>query len=266
MNRVASSVTICCAQARARDVAWGKGKTRLHYWHGKSPMDDLEQLIKLGKETKNLDYKGPCGWDEGNKQACCEIVKDILALANSGGGHIVVGVKEEPIGFSLVGLTAEMVATFETTRLNNFLQNYADPPINCTVVKKTVDQKLFVVIEVPSFRETPHICQKDFPRGLQAPTVYVRTDNNESAPIRSSADCRAVIERAVRGQGDRLLESMRAILTGPDQRPATRDSENLYLEELIKVRPRAELATRYNDANGAPKSWISRDSDQAALM
>src|ERR1700674_54806 len=169
MNRVASSVTICCAQAHARDVAWGKGQTRLHYWHGKSPMDDLEQLIKLGKETKNLDYKGPCGWDEGNKQACCEIVKDILALANSGGGHIVVGVKEEPIGFSLVGLTAEMVATFETTRLHNFLQNYADPPINCTVVKKTVDQKLFVVIEVPSFRETPHILQKDFPRVLQAP-------------------------------------------------------------------------------------------------
>jgi hypothetical protein len=67
MNRVASSVTICCAQAHARDVGWGKGQTKLHYWHGKSPMDDLEQLIKLGKETKN-HYKGPCGWDEGNKQ------------------------------------------------------------------------------------------------------------------------------------------------------------------------------------------------------
>jgi hypothetical protein len=143
MNRVPLSATICCAQADWRcvaktifkgDVAWGKNQTRLHYWHGKSPLDDFEQLIRLGKETKNLDYKGPCGWNEGNKKACCEIVKDVLALANTGGGFIVVGVTEDPIGFTLAGLPSGMAASFEVTRLsNNFLQNYADPPINCAM-------------------------------------------------------------------------------------------------------------------------------------
>jgi hypothetical protein len=69
-------------------------------------------------------------------------------------------------------------------------------------------------MEVPPFPDTPHICQKDFPGVLIDRALYVRTDNNESAPVRSSADFRSVIGRAVRNKSDELLQSMSAVLKG----------------------------------------------------
>ena len=55
-------------------------------------------------------------------------------MANTGGGWIVVGVSETDSGFSQHGVTDEQARSFETTRLNNFLNNYADPPIIQSVI------------------------------------------------------------------------------------------------------------------------------------
>jgi hypothetical protein len=97
--------------------------------------------------------------------------------------------------------------------LNRFVQNYSDPPINARLRKIDHDGKSYVIVEVPQFPDTPHICQKDCPDVLQAGALYVRTDNNETAPVRSSADFRAVLERAVRNRSDTLLSAFRSILT-----------------------------------------------------
>jgi hypothetical protein len=173
---------------------------------------DWPGILRRGFESKELEYKGPIAWDEGDKKACCELVKDVIAIANSGGGWVLIGLRESATGFIPEGLSPEQAKSFETTRLNNFVNNYAEPPINTYVQKLEHDAKLFVVIEVPGFPDTPHICQKDYPQALTAPTLYVRTDNNESAPIRSSKDFRAVVERAVRNRSDQLLSSFRAVL------------------------------------------------------
>jgi hypothetical protein len=187
-------------------------------------MDDWEAILRRGFESKDLDYKGGCAWTESDKRSCCELVKDILAIANSKGGFIVVGVNETPTGFDWAGLSHDQCESFEASRLNRFVQNYADPPINTHVIKHVSQGAAFVIIEVPRFPDTPHICQKDYPGVLAAGGLYVRTDNNESAPIKDSSDMRAVIEHAVRNRGDQLLASFRAILTGTMQ-PVTGPSD-----------------------------------------
>ena len=175
---------------------------------------ELTKILLRGYESKDLDYKGPTQWDEGEKKACCELVKDVLGMANSKGGFVVVGVSEGGGGFIWDGLTPEQAQTWDTTRLNRFLQNYSDPPINALLRKVLYNDKRFVIIEVPQFSDTPHICQKEFPGVLTAPTLYVRTDNNETAPVRTSADFRAVVERATRNRSDALLTAVRSILVG----------------------------------------------------
>ena len=134
-------------------------------------------------------------------------------MANTQGGFIVIGVSEPPNGFSFDGVTSDQAKSFDTTRLNRFLQIYADPPINTRLRKVNHDGKVFIIIEVPAFSDAPHICQKEYPGGLTAPTLYVRTDNNESAPVKSAADFKNVVERAVRNRSDALLSSFRSILT-----------------------------------------------------
>lgn len=182
-------------------------------------------ILLRGHESKDLDYKAAMRWDEQDKGACCELVKDILAMANTLGGFIVIGVGEQATGFSFDGLSPEQAKTFETSRLNRFVQGYAEPPINTCLRKVNYEEKIFVIIEVPAFTDAPHLCKKDFPGTLAVPTLYVRNDSNESAAIRSPTDYKIVIERAVRNRGDQLLAAVRAILTSGSKppEPAARD-------------------------------------------
>ncbi len=183
---------------------------------------DLEELIARGHESKDLEHKGPMAWPAGDKRACCELVKDILALANhDGGGYLVIGVAETEDGrFEPRGLNEEQLKSFETTRLNEFVNSYARPPINATLRKVTHEARRFVIIAVPTFPDMPHICVKDFPGVLTAPTLYIRTDDNASAPISRSTDLQDLVESAIRRRSDKLLESFRTILRGSAVRPS----------------------------------------------
>lgn len=89
-------------------------------------MIDWESLILRCSESKDLDYKAPCAWDNTDKRACRELVKDILALANAGGGWFAIGVSETGTSFTPYGVSDEQAASFETTQVNTFLNNYAD--------------------------------------------------------------------------------------------------------------------------------------------
>jgi hypothetical protein len=58
-----------------------------------------------------------------------------MASTNTEGGFNVIGVTEISEGFSWDGLSTVQAATFDTTRLNRFLQNYPDPPTSAILRK-----------------------------------------------------------------------------------------------------------------------------------
>src|SRR6202041_536449 len=95
----------------------------------------------------------------------------------------------------------------------------------------------------PPFPDTPHLCVKDYPKVLSAPTLYIRTDNNETAPVRSSVDFRLVLERAVRNRSDALLTSMRSILTTGMVPPQSTTAEDEFR------RQRAEAIAGFEELN-----------------
>jgi hypothetical protein len=200
---------------------------------------ELIAIIERNFESKSLDYKGPMSWDANDKRKCCELVKDVLAFANTEGGYIVIGVSEADEGFELTGVSIEQAGSFEPSAICQFVQKYSDPPINVRVQKVVHQQKNFVILEIPRFSDTPHLCQKDFPYVLSDRTLYVRTDNNESAQIKSSADFRVVIENAIRNRKDSLLSSFRAILTGTQlEGPTTPQAEEQFQVQIDAARRR----------------------------
>ena len=205
-------------------------------------------IIERNCESKSLDYKGPMSWDTKDKKSCCDLVKDILAIANTEGGYVVIGVAEKDEGFELVGVTSEQAGTYESTELCQFIQKYSDPPINVRVQKVSHKGKNLVILEIPRFKDTPHICQKDFPEALIDRTLYVRTDNNESAPIKSSSDFRALIESAIRNRTDSLLTSFRAILTSSSSSTdAIQTSEHQFESQIEAARHRFDERYPYKE-------------------
>jgi len=209
----------------------------------------LLEILLRKEESKELDYKGPTSWNPSEKSALCELVKDVLALGNSLGGYLVIGVQEVASGFDFVGLTDDQMATFDTTKVNQFVNKYADPPVNVSVNKVTYENKKYVIIGVPRFSDTPHICQKDFPGILAEATVYVRTDNNESAPIKKSCDFRLLLEGAIKNRSEQLLTSMRAILKHGSETEAAESSETRFLGQSDRARKRGEELNPYTSKN-----------------
>jgi Putative DNA-binding domain len=56
-----------------------------------SPENHLKRARAAKRESKWLDFKE--GFDPSSEAEWCELLKDLLAMANSGGGVVVVGVK-----------------------------------------------------------------------------------------------------------------------------------------------------------------------------
>jgi Putative DNA-binding domain len=182
--------------------------------------DDIRRLLSLKTENKNLDYKSACNWSTATNDEKCAIVKDILAMSNTqDGGQLVFGVADDT--FELVGVDEAQFASFDPTRINDFLRRFTDPPLACGVYKFTIDGQRCAVIEVPEFPEVPIICKADAnsaaePRRtiLKRGGLYVRTDRPCSELVSSAEEMRDIVARASRKKRDELLRVIRDLLAG----------------------------------------------------
>jgi predicted HTH transcriptional regulator len=121
---------------------------------------EIEHFLQLKSEGKNLDYKQGLNWATCSNDEKAEIVKDILAMSNTqDGGRIIFGVRDND--FEPLGMSDEESASFDQTKINDFLHKYTDPKFTCHVYKRVVDGKKFVIIDVPEFTETPIVCKQD---------------------------------------------------------------------------------------------------------
>lgn len=110
----------------------------------------LKYLLKQGEGPK-LDYKEKINLkvESGKK----ELVKDVIAIANSQGGrgHLVIGVKDktkEIIGIDTSHLNEE--------RIQQIISNRCDPPINVRVEYIDIEEKIVGVITIFRSLRRPH--------------------------------------------------------------------------------------------------------------
>lgn len=72
----------------------------------------IADLINKKFETANLDYKEGFEWTKENRDKRFELIKDILAMANTrDGGTIILGVKDDTC--ELVGVSKEIWDSFD---------------------------------------------------------------------------------------------------------------------------------------------------------
>jgi hypothetical protein len=54
---------------------------------------DIAKALASQRESKHVEFKEK--FDHTDAQDVCEVIKDIVAMANSGGGHILFGVRND---------------------------------------------------------------------------------------------------------------------------------------------------------------------------
>ncbi len=175
---------------------------------------DMRGLIYRGVESEELDYKAAMSWTAMSRAARAKIVRHCLALANTKGGYIVIGVGEDASGHPSVyqGLTPEQTHSFDPSTVGPFVNRYVEPPIDLTVERPLVDVKRYAVLVVRPFRNLPHVCTASIENELQTGMFYIRTSDASSRPAFRAVEMHALIQRALRNQREALGRMLRGIL------------------------------------------------------
>lgn len=154
-------------------------------------------LLTLGFETRDLDYKEDI--DLSDRAARAALAKDVIAMANSGGGTIIVGIAESAPGqFEQRGLPLERIPAFEPTRVADALQKYLGAAVSIIIKNLKWRSENFVLMKIPPSNGTLAMahCDNEAANLFQG-RIYARTNAARSAEVRDSLEVLQLIDRLV---------------------------------------------------------------------
>jgi hypothetical protein len=177
------------------------------------PKRFLIDLLDSPREDMAVEIKA---WlDLDDKVVSADFARELLALANHGGGTVVFGFDDKPSGWSASGPCPYPDSAYSQDALNNLCKRHADPPFHCAVrrLMSSLGNE-HVVVEVPGGHRVPIRAKRGGPDGskLRADVYYVRRPGPESAPANSPQAWDDLLRRYLQAQRDELLDGFRAIV------------------------------------------------------
>jgi len=118
--------------------------------------EDIENLITQGVlEYQNLEYKKEVwGMSDSNKK---EMLKDIVSMANSYGGYLIIGVEEDGQNGKATAIVNIANAEGERDRILNTLFANIQPRISLKIKVLENNGVSIIVINIPNSFRKPHI-------------------------------------------------------------------------------------------------------------
>ncbi|SOC37068.1 hypothetical protein SAMN05892877_103412 [Rhizobium subbaraonis] len=172
----------------------------------------IDPVEHLGVEIKNWLDLSDNGEDKAN------LAKAILALANHGGGVVILGLSEEN------GQMIEAIgrpATFDRYSqdlINGIVKNYADPHFHCQVyvVLRHSTGLHYPIVIVPGGHKVPVKARRAGPNGntVHNHAIYMRKPGPKSEIPLTSAEWDEVLARCIANRRDELADHLRAVLSG----------------------------------------------------
>ena len=174
----------------------------------------LEELVKRGVESEVLDYKSAMNWNLMSRSARAKIIRHCLAMANTKGGSVVIGVGEDASGHpsDYQGLSPEEVHSFDPSTVGAFINRYVEPPIDFTIERPEVDGRRYAIFMIRPFKHLPHVCSQNVENELQQGAFYIRTPDASSRIAYRAIEMQNIIQRALRNQREALGRMLRGIL------------------------------------------------------
>jgi len=194
---------------------------------------DFESIIYRGIESDELDYKSAQNWNDLSRAGKSKFVRHSLAMANTKGGYIVVGVGENEAGKPCLytGLTEKEAKSFDPTSVGNFINRYADPEIEFTLEKPEVDGKQYVIFVIKRFSKLPHVCGYGLGDELNQGVFYIRTADASSRAAYRASEMHSIIQRSLRNQREDLGRMLRGILY--ENKNGIEQDDKTYFKEQV---------------------------------
>jgi predicted HTH transcriptional regulator len=193
---------------------------------------ELAELLELGRERPDLEFKAPGAWSDLQFRA--RVIRATLALSNTrDGGRVVLGIVENDDGtYTPTGLTSAQLATYREETVQDGVSEYVAPYVSLTCEVRQYNGADYVVVTVQEFSQIPNICKKDYQKILQRGLVYVRsrTRRPESVPVSVESDMRDLIDLAV----DKGIRRMRDRGYSVEGVPSVRERYEQEIRDLLQ--------------------------------
>jgi hypothetical protein len=194
---------------------------------------ELRRLLEFPTETLSLEHKG---WlDLSETRARATLAKAAIALANHGGGIIVLGMRESYSGPLQSRPRPDALKRCTPDEINSSINKYADPEIHCelsfAVHPESGVEHAFV--SVPSDTTVPIMSKAGCDGVIVARRCYIRKPGPRSEEPFEAHEWRALLDRCVRAGRESMLESIRAIVQGRAggvAEPAVGDALTVFTE------------------------------------
>ncbi|MCY4018197.1 MAG: putative DNA binding domain-containing protein [Chloroflexi bacterium] len=200
-------------------------------------MSDMEQQRRLQilanpAETRTIECKS---WlDLSDNKIKAKLAKAAIAMANSGGGTIALGISEdETNGKKLVCKPRPSnVARYNSDDVGSAINKYAEPELEPKLVFEnhpdSGDEHAFV--EIAGGMHQPVFAKRQLNGEIEKLACYIRKPSPPRSEVPHTAqEWRDLLQRCVLGSRDSLLGSIRTIIDGRllDTSSSVSDEQNL---------------------------------------
>lgn len=177
----------------------------------------LAELLAEPQETLEVEVKG---WidivNDGDHKAV--LAKAVIALANHGGGIVIVGFEKSANGLDVARGRPADLSGYTSDAVNAVVTRYAEPPFHCDVhnVARPGTTDTYPMFVVPGGHKVPIRSKRSGPNGqtIQANTYYIRRPGPKSEAPQSAREWEELIRRCLSNARDELLNQFRTIMEG----------------------------------------------------
>lgn len=174
---------------------------------------ELQPLVQFPGESLSAEYKD---WlDLATPHGRATLAKHAIALANHGGGHIILGFSDEAEGLISHEGPADMPEITQDD-VNAAVRRYSDPEFQCQMrlIAHNDTGVSHPVITVPGDFTAPVMSKRDAEGVISQHRIYIRKPGPRSEEPQTHEQWKALIDRCVRSGRADLLDAIRSIVTG----------------------------------------------------
>ena len=189
--------------------------------------DRLGGLLVDPREDLDLEVKS---WRDlrGNNCHKATFAKAAMALANHGGGFILLGFEDGPEGMTEADNRPAAMTGYSQDAVNGIVERYCEPSFHCEVhFEASPVGTVFPVVVVPGGHRVPVRAKRSGPGGevFRQNDIYVRKPGPRSEVPRSAQEWDELLSRCLANRRDELASLMRRMLAGLEPRPQPQDPD-----------------------------------------
>lgn len=201
-------------------------------------IEELQPLLAEPCEALDAEYKN---WlDLTKKEHRAVLAKAAIALANHGGGYIIIGLKEDDHQF-IEAPRDQSIPEITQDEVNAAIRHYATPEFHCETrrVPHPTSQIEYPVIVVPGGMTEPVMSKRDCGTVIAKNRAYIRKPGPRSEEPQTSEEWRSLLRRCVQNGREDMLDAIRSIILGRVEPtlPAPNAQDTLHVfSELARAR------------------------------